>query len=402
MNKIKFKKLKFPDKNLEEDPFCKKSYLITIKKYLSIVLKDMKPSEVSNKRKTEARYGRSALIYNKKTEKKEGKHFYKLVSYYKGDLKDGKAHGWGIEVLKYQSDRIVNPTPYPNHEVVQYYEGEWKKGKRHGYGECYDHHPLIGTASQYQVEGDYIQMSICQDEDGLYSGHSYKGMWVSGIKEGEGIEKSNYKKEEGIFKNENLWTGSIEGLKFHDYQREIKTFKNGKEISKKIIKSNEFDKMRNKMFKMNEILLESILSILPTKFRKRMDKKNYFIHESDSVEENRKIYKYKNNNVYCHYSLNSKDSYDKPIDTPSKIISLSFLRFIDDYKKKYSKKYYRLLSMKTSSACNDYYELIGVGHFKEDNEICKFLRLNENKYNKIADAKFKKWRVNGELKSRQS
>ena len=58
--------------------------------------------------------------------------------------------------------------------------------------------------------------------------------------------------------------------------------------------------------------------------------------------------------------------------------------------------------MKTLSTCNDYYELIGVGHFKEDNEICNFLRLNENKYNKIADAKFKKWRVNGELKSRQS
>ena len=45
------------------------------------------------------------LIYNKKTEKKEGKHFYKLVSYYKGKLKNGKASGWGVEVLKYQSDK---------------------------------------------------------------------------------------------------------------------------------------------------------------------------------------------------------------------------------------------------------------------------------------------------------
>ena len=135
MKEIVFKKIKLSKKNLvDNDPFCKNSYLISIQKYVSITLKDMEFSEVSNKRKTETRYGSRALIYNKKTEKKEGKFFYKLVSYYKGNLKNGKADGWGIEVLKYQPDRIVNPTFYPNHEVVQYYEGEWKNNMKHGYG----------------------------------------------------------------------------------------------------------------------------------------------------------------------------------------------------------------------------------------------------------------------------
>ena len=391
MKEIKFKKIKLPKKNLvKDDPLSKNSYLISIQKYVSITLKGMELSEISKKRKTEPRYGPSGLIYNKKDEKKEGKFFYKLVSYYKGELKNGKANGWGVEVLKYQPDRIVNPTYYPNHEVVQYYEGEWKDGRRNGYGECYDHHPLLGTAQQFEVDGRRIQMTVFQDETGFYSGGSYKGNWKNGIKEGNGIGSSNNKKETGIFKNEKLWTGTSEDLKFTDYQRKIKTYRNGKEISQDIIKSDDFTKVREKMFNMNKILLDSIISILPSKFKNRMDKNNYFIHECDSVEKNRKVYNYKNNKVYCHYSLDAKDFYGEPIDKPSKIISLSILKFINGYKKKYSKKYYRLLSMKVSSTCNDFYELIGVGHFKEDNEICKFLQLNSHKYEKIADKKFMK------------
>ena len=42
------------------------------------------------------------------------------------------------------------------------------------------------------------------------------------------------------------------------------------------------------------------------------------------------------------------------------------------------------------------------GGFKEAEVDITKAGDKENKYNKIADAKFKKWRVNGELKSRQS
>ena len=396
MKEIKFKKIKLPKKNLiKDDPLSKNSYSISIQKYVSITLKDMEFSEVSNKRKTETRYGPRALIYNKKTEKKEGKFFYKLVSYYKGELKNGKANGWGVEVLKYQPDRIVNPTYYPNHEVVQYYEGEWKNGRRNGYGECYDHHPLLGSTYQDQADGQIIKMIVYQDETGFYSGgYVYKGNWKNGIIEGEGIESSTSSKETGIFKNEKLWTGTSEVLEFRDYQREIKTYRNGREISKDIIKSDDFTKIREKMFNMNKILLDSIISILPAKFKNRMDKNNYFIHESDSVIENRKIYNYKNNKVYFCYNLRSKDSYNEPIDLPSKITSFHFYKFIKGYKKKYSKKYYRMLWLKIGSTCNNLYELVGVGHFKEDNEICEFLELHRDKYEKIADRKFKKQRLN--------
>ena len=71
MKEIKFKKIKLPKKNLvKDDPLSKNSYLISIQKYVSITLKGMELSEISKKRKTEARYNPRALIYNKKTEKK--------------------------------------------------------------------------------------------------------------------------------------------------------------------------------------------------------------------------------------------------------------------------------------------------------------------------------------------
>ena len=81
------------------------------------------------------------------------------------------------------------------------------------------------------------------------------------------IETSEYSKETGIFKNEKLFTGTREVLKFTDYQRKIITYRNGSEISKDIIKSDDFIKIREKMFNMNKILLDSIISILPAKFK---------------------------------------------------------------------------------------------------------------------------------------
>tara|TARA_B100001250_G_scaffold178562_1_gene153472 strand:+ start:877 stop:1410 length:534 start_codon:yes stop_codon:yes gene_type:complete len=174
MKEIKFKKIKLSKKYLvKNDPHCKNSYALSLYKYISITLKDMQLSEVSKKRKTEARYGSRALIA-KKNKKKIGK----LISYYKGELKNGKADGWGVEVLISPPVRI-----YKDHTVVQYYEGEWKKGKRNGYGECYDHHPLLGPAHQIYAEGQREKIYICQDDDNdiYYRGSSYKGNWKDGI-----------------------------------------------------------------------------------------------------------------------------------------------------------------------------------------------------------------------------
>tara|TARA_Y100001970_G_scaffold259682_1_gene340952 strand:- start:817 stop:1428 length:612 start_codon:yes stop_codon:yes gene_type:complete len=193
-----YKKVKLNEKDrIDENS---KSYRISIKKYVSLTLKGMKPSEILKKRKTEARYGPQALLYDKKIAKKEGIFFYKCPSFYKGELKKGKANGWGVEVLR--AIRARNPNFYPRHEIIQFYEGEWKNGKRNGYGECYNYHPSVGKALQYELEGEVIKMDIDQD----YPGIVYKGNWVNGVMEGEGILSiGSGLKESGLFKNGKIW-----------------------------------------------------------------------------------------------------------------------------------------------------------------------------------------------------
>ena len=208
-----YKKVKLNEKDrIDENS---KSYRISIKKYVSLALKGMNSDLINisdpnyqnvaiilsnHKRKTEARYGPQALLYDKKIAKKEGIFFYKCPSFYKGELKKGKANGWGVEVLR--AIRARNPNFYPRHEIIQFYEGEWKNGKRNGYGECYNYHPSVGKALQYELEGEVIKMDIDQD----YPGIVYKGNWVNGVMEGEGILSiGSGLKESGLFKNGKIW-----------------------------------------------------------------------------------------------------------------------------------------------------------------------------------------------------
>jgi|TARA_B100001964_G_scaffold70043_1_gene79396 hypothetical protein len=222
-----YKKVKLNEKDRTNDNT--KSYLISIKKYVSITLKGMEPSEISKKRKTEARYGPQALLYDKKIAKKEGIFFYKCPSFYKGKLKNGKANGWGIEALRAIRARV--PNYYPLHQIIQFYEGEWKNGKRNGYGERYNYHPIIGSAIQYELEGQVIKMDIDQDNPGIV----YKGNWVDGVEEGEGIFTIGLKsKTSGVFKNGKFW----EGIWTSETEKKIETnnYKKGKIISTKTVR----------------------------------------------------------------------------------------------------------------------------------------------------------------------
>ena len=185
-----------------------KSYRISIKKYVSLTLKGMTPSENSfgqvnfrfkKERITEARYGSDAVLYNKKTAKKEGDYFYKCPAFYKGEKKNGKANGWGMEALRGLSVSLPSHTL---HTIIQFYEGEWKNGKRNGYGESYNYHPSVGWALQYDLEGERIQMDIEQDNPGIV----YKGNWVNGVMEGEGVLSIGKNiTESGLFKNGKFW-----------------------------------------------------------------------------------------------------------------------------------------------------------------------------------------------------
>ena len=105
----------------------------------------------------------------------------KYISLYSGKVKGKKANGWGIELL-------IGPG-WDQTTIEEYYEGEWKNGKRHGYGECYDHHPLIGYATEFDPSEGRKIMTF-SEKDG-YSTYSktlkiklkiYKGFWKNGKK----------------------------------------------------------------------------------------------------------------------------------------------------------------------------------------------------------------------------
>ena len=176
------KKIKLSKKYFYKDPYCKASYDLPVKQYISISLKDMELAKIGNQRKTQPRYEskqiriKGAKFSFKGDIDKPKKKEDELISYYKGETKNGKAEGFGIEILISPINKI-----YPDHTVVQYYEGEWKNGKRNGYGECYDYHPLIGYAQSQFAEGQTDKIFVCQDDEGsFYSGNSYKGNWKDG------------------------------------------------------------------------------------------------------------------------------------------------------------------------------------------------------------------------------
>ena len=92
----------------------------------------------------------------------------KYISLYSGKVKGKKANGWGIEIL-------IGPG-WDTTTIEEYYEGEWKNGKRDGYGECYNHHPLIGGAFEFDPSERRQIMVFLKNEE------VYKGFWKNGKK----------------------------------------------------------------------------------------------------------------------------------------------------------------------------------------------------------------------------
>jgi len=154
-----------------------KSYRISIKKYVSLTLKGMTPSENSfgqvnfrfkKERITEARYGSDAVLYNKKTAKKEGDYFYKCPAFYKGEKKNGKANGWGVEALRGLSVSLPSHTL---HTIIQFYEGEWKNDTRYGKGKIIltEGSSISGFFNHTTIEGEAIlKMSNGETIKGKY------------------------------------------------------------------------------------------------------------------------------------------------------------------------------------------------------------------------------------------
>ena len=178
MKFIKFKKLKFKNNSL------------TIDRYLKIVFKDTKKN-----------------IYTVRRKYFKGKKI-NCDSYYRGDIKKGKANGWGAEIIH---------TPFVlTYGIDEYYEGDWKDGKRNGYGEEYNYYPPVGFIDDPNLDALVVKsLRKVQIADYAYENAViYRGNWSQGKKNGEGeryifgaIPFSPSIKETGIFKNDKLWKG---------------------------------------------------------------------------------------------------------------------------------------------------------------------------------------------------
>ncbi len=183
MKFINFKKLKFRNNSLTTD------------RYLKIVFKDTKKNIYTVRRKN-------------------------CDSYYRGDIKKGKANGWGVEIIY---------TPFVlSYEIDEYYEGEWKNGERNGYGEEYNYYPPIGFVNDPNFDALVVKsLRKVTIADWAYENAViYRGNWLQGKMNGEG-ERYIFGfrpsiKETGIFKNDKLWKGKKIKLK----SKTVKELKN--------------------------------------------------------------------------------------------------------------------------------------------------------------------------------
>ena len=186
MKFINFKKLKFRNNSLTTD------------RYLKIVFKDTKKNIYTVRRKN-------------------------CDSYYRGDIKKGKANGWGVEIIY---------APFVlSYEIDEYYEGEWKNGERNGYGEEYNYYPPIGFVNDPNFDALVVKsLRKVTIADWAYENAViYRGNWLQGKKNGEGERYifdaypiGSSIKETGIFKNDKLWKGKKIKLK----SKTVKELKN--------------------------------------------------------------------------------------------------------------------------------------------------------------------------------
>ena len=206
MKELKFKKIKFKNNEL------------TLKQYNKIVYKGMTEGLYTESRPTDYQ-----------TPKVKKKRTYR--TFYKGELKNNKAQGWGIEVCQYRES-------FGHSGISEYYEGEWSNGKREGYGEVYDHHPKIGPVDTRSDYAEMISTNLKLEITNNAYTSFYKGYWKNGRRNGKGKYLSFYTMQEGEFKDNALWNGIGKLFSEAMFSKKkvgtiaVYTFKNGKRLKK--------------------------------------------------------------------------------------------------------------------------------------------------------------------------
>jgi len=115
--------------------------------------------------------------------------------YYKGKLINGKYEGFGTEMILEEGNYME--------DVISFYKGNWKNGKKNGKGYWSNHHPLIGITSDAGAMDPYYV--IIDDGDHYY----YDGYWKDDKKHRKGILHNEEGIFEGEFNNDLKWNGIL-------------------------------------------------------------------------------------------------------------------------------------------------------------------------------------------------
>jgi len=126
----------------------------------------------------------------------------KLESAYKGQIKNKKAHGKGVEILFSPFNKLIMT------RVEEYYSGNWKSGKRHGKGIWYNYHPKIGQTGDdiWPTDGSFLYSVFDEEDEGH---HSYEGEWENGKRHGKGESVDFDGIFKGEFKDDKKWNGVL-------------------------------------------------------------------------------------------------------------------------------------------------------------------------------------------------
>ena len=119
----------------------------------------------------------------------------KAKLHYKGKILKGKYEGTGTEIILQMGNYLE--------DVVSYYKGQWKNGKKNGKGFWSNHHPLIGRTWSLDAGKPYYV--VTEDGDDYY----YDGYWFNNKKHGKGIFVSKEGEFKGEFKKDIKWEGVL-------------------------------------------------------------------------------------------------------------------------------------------------------------------------------------------------
>lgn len=149
--------------------------------------------------------------------------------YYKGKLVNNLYEGFGTEIKLDWGNYLK--------DVVSFYKGNWKNGKKNGKGYWSNHHPLIGRTWSLDAMKPYFTI---MDDDAYF----YDGNWKDDKKHGKGCLNDQDGYFEGEFKDDFKWNGvlqvGVDEIIFNNGKKDLSRILPEKERFLKQIENEEY------------------------------------------------------------------------------------------------------------------------------------------------------------------